>query len=77
MYNPGTGRLVRFVIKGVGQASSVRIRTEEGMEVLYITELKQKQSVRSSTFDGRGVLIVPAQSLIRLLEPILISDQNP
>ncbi|NTV84354.1 MAG: SMP-30/gluconolactonase/LRE family protein [Bacteroidales bacterium] len=72
MFNPGTNRLVRFNIKGIGQASSCRIRSENGREMLYITELKQSQSPMSSEFNGRGVLIVPAQSLLRLLEPLLI-----
>ncbi len=76
MYNPGTQRLVRFVIKGIGQTSSVRIRSENGEEMLYITELKQKQSVRSQVFDGRGVIIIPARSLIELLEPLLIQPKN-
>jgi sugar lactone lactonase YvrE len=76
MYNPGTNRLIRFSIEGIGQSSSCRIRTENGVEMLYITELKQSDLVKSTKFDGRGVLIVPAQSLIRLIEPLLIKN-NP
>ena len=72
MYNPGTKRLVRFIIDGVGQTSSCRIRSEDGLEMLYITELKTKHNPLSDKFDGRGVLVVPAQSLLKLLEPILI-----
>lgn len=72
MYNPGTSRLVRFNIKGIGQTSSCRIRTENGVEMLYITELKTSQKPMSKEFDGRGVLVVPTSSLIRLLEPLLI-----
>jgi sugar lactone lactonase YvrE len=75
MYNPGTDRLTRFVIEGFGQASSCRIRSENGMEMIYITELKQSQQPASGDYNGRGVLIVPAQSLIRLLEP-LMTDKN-
>jgi sugar lactone lactonase YvrE len=72
MFNPGTNRLARFVIDGIGQTSSCRIRSEEGREMLYITELKQSYQPVSYTFDGRGVLVVPAQSLLKLLEPLLI-----
>jgi sugar lactone lactonase YvrE len=72
MYNPGTNRLVRFTIAGMGQASSCRIRVENGLDILYITELKTSTQPMSENFDGRGVFIVPAQSLIRLLEPYLI-----
>jgi hypothetical protein len=68
MYNPGTNRLVRFVIQGIGQTSSVRTRTEEGMEMLYITELKKEQKPMKQEWDGRGVLVVPARSLIGLLK---------
>ncbi len=71
MFNPGTRTLLRFVVEGVGQTSSVRIRTENGREMLYITELKRKQSVRSDVFDGRGVVIVPAAELIRRAEEYL------
>jgi sugar lactone lactonase YvrE len=72
MFNPGTNRLARFVIEGIGQTSSCRIRSEEGREMLYITELKQTYQPVSDNFDGRGVLVVPAQSLLKLLEPLLI-----
>jgi sugar lactone lactonase YvrE len=72
MFNPGTNLLAQFNIEGFGQASSCRIRSENGLEMIYITELKQSQSPLSGPFDGRGVLVVPAQSLLRLLEPLLI-----
>ena len=72
MFNPGTSRLARFVIEGIGQTSSCRIRSEEGREMLYITELKQTYQPASLNFDGRGVLVVPAQSLLKLLQPLLI-----
>ncbi len=74
-FNPGTNRVVRFNIKGIGQTSSCRIRTENGREMLYITELQKIQKPMRMDFDGRGVLIVPANSLISLLEPFLIDDQ--
>jgi sugar lactone lactonase YvrE len=72
MFNPGTSRLARFVIEGIGQTSSCRIRSENGREMLYITELKKNHQPMSGNFDGRGVLIIPAQSLLKLLEPMLI-----
>ena len=74
MYNPGTNRLVRFDIKGIGQTSSCRIRTEMGQEMLYITELKKVQKPMKQEFDGRGLLVVPTRSLIKLLEPVLIKN---
>jgi len=67
MFNPGTNRLVRFIIEGTGQTSSCRIRSEDGREMLYITELKKTHQPMSGNFDGRGVLVVPAQSLLKLL----------
>jgi len=70
MYNPGTSRLVRFIIAGIGQTSSCRIRSEDGQEMLYISELKKSHQPMSDNFDGRGVLVVPARSLLQLLEPI-------
>jgi sugar lactone lactonase YvrE len=73
MFNPGTNRLVRFNIEGFGQASSCRIRSENGREMIYISELKQSQQPMSENFDGRGVLVVPAQTLLKLLEPVLIN----
>lgn len=72
MFNPGTNRLVRFVIEGIGQTSSCRIRSEEGREMLYITELRKTYEPISDNFDGRGVVVVSAQSLLKLLEPFLI-----
>ena len=75
MYNPGTNRLVRFSITGIGQTSSCRIRSEGGQEMLYISELKKSHQLMSDNFDGRGVLVVPAQSLLQLLEPIFIDQK--
>jgi len=75
MFNPGTNKLVRFNIKGIGQASSCRIRSENGREMLYISELKQSQKPMSENYDGRGVLIVPAQSLLKLLEPFIVKER--
>lgn len=72
MFNPGTNRLIRFVVEGIGQTSSCRIRSENGREMLYITELKTSYQPMSETFDGRGVLVVPAQSLLKQVQPLLI-----
>jgi sugar lactone lactonase YvrE len=69
VFNPGTNRLVRFVIKGIGQTSSCRIRHEGGKEIIYLTELKKKQKPMTPIFDGRGVLILPAEELLRLVKP--------
>jgi sugar lactone lactonase YvrE len=63
MFNPGTNRLVRYTIDGIGQT---------GREMLYITELKKSHQPTSGIFDGRGVFMVPAKSLLKLLEPLLI-----
>jgi sugar lactone lactonase YvrE len=76
MFNPGTRRLLRFNILGIGQASSCRIRSENGIEMLYIAELKQSQQPMSDDYNGRGVLVVPAQSLIRLFEPSITKKRN-
>ena len=66
MFNPGTKRLTRFYIDDIGQTSSCRIRSENNLEMLYITELKQMQVPTSKIYDGRGILMIPAQSLLGL-----------
>jgi sugar lactone lactonase YvrE len=76
MFNPGTNRLTRFVIEGMGQASSCRSRTENGIEMLFITELKKSNEIRNTEFDGRGALVLPAKSLLSLLEPVLIKNNS-
>jgi sugar lactone lactonase YvrE len=63
MFNPENRHLTRYIIKGIGQTSSVRIRKEQGGEILYITELKQKTELMSPVFDGRGVIVIPLKSL--------------
>jgi len=68
VFNPGTGKLVRFVIKGIGQTSSCRIRNENGKEIIYLAELKRDQKPTSEVFDGRGVIRIPASDLWRLVE---------
>ena len=74
VFNPGTGRLTRFVIKGIGQTSSCRIRTENGMEILYVTELKKDQRPFSGEFDGRGMLRIPVNDLLERIpaEPLTL-----
>lgn len=67
LFNPGTNRLVRFTIHGLGQTSSIRLRNDHGEPMLYITELKKKQKPVSQVFDGRGVLVVPARDLLSLI----------
>ena len=64
MIEPGSNQLVRFRITGLGQVSSCRTRMENGEEIIYMTELKQKQALRSLKFDGRGVFSCPVQSLL-------------
>lgn len=52
-----------FVIRaeGFGVASSCRIREDNGVEYMYVTEFKQ--SAKSKEPDGRGVLIIPLATL--------------
>lgn len=59
MYDPGRDLLIRYRIKGFGQASSCRIREENGQEILYVTELAAPQKDRKNRFNGRGILRVP------------------
>lgn len=63
-YIPGSGELIRFKIRGIGQVSSCRIRIESGEEILYLTELKQNpDKMLSQDFDGRGVFSIPLAEL--------------
>jgi sugar lactone lactonase YvrE len=67
VYNPRTKQLVRYEIEGIGQTTACGIREEAGEEVLYVTELNKQQSLRSMTaYDGRGLLVVPVNSLLRI-----------
>ena len=67
VYNPQTKQLVRYDIEGVGQTTACAIREEQGEEVLYVTELNAKRSLRSMTaYDGRGLFIVPVKSLLNI-----------
>lgn len=70
VYNPQTKQLVRYDIEGVGQTTACAIREEQGEEVLYVTELNTKRSLRSMTaYDGRGLFIVPVKSLLNIKTP--------
>ncbi len=62
-YDPETKRLVRFDIEGIGQTSACGIRQEEEGEVLYLAEIKTRRAPLSDFYDGRGILIVPLESL--------------
>lgn len=66
MYDSQNKRLVRYVIDGVGQTSACGIRKEGGEEILYVTEIKTKREPLSENYDGRGVVILPLQSLLQL-----------
>jgi streptogramin lyase len=65
---PTDSLLIRFDIKGFGQASSCRTRLEPEGEVLYISEINQKQNIRATDYDGRGVLSVRLEELYGLLD---------
>lgn len=62
VYDPDNDRLVRFMITGFGQASSCRIRNENGEEIIYITELAAPKRTKGKPFNGRGLLRVPLKS---------------
>jgi hypothetical protein len=63
-YIPGSGEVIRFKIRGIGQVSSCRIRIENGEEIIYLTELKQNPNkMLSGPFDGRGVFSMPLAEL--------------
>ena len=62
-YDPATDTLVRYHLDGFGQASSCRIRVENGEEIMYITELKSPEKEGDNPYNGRGVLRVPLRSL--------------
>jgi len=67
VYLPDKKKLVRFLVDGIGQTSSCRIRIEDEGEIIYITELKQKQKPRSEVLDGRGVLSLPLHELMKTI----------
>jgi sugar lactone lactonase YvrE len=62
MYDPARDLLIRFRIEGFGQASSCRVRREEGKQILYVTELRSPVKDRRFPYNGRGVLRVPLES---------------
>ncbi len=62
VYDPSGDTLIRYKIDGFGQASSCRIRIEQGEEILYITELVAENRDKKNPFNGRGLLRVPLKS---------------
>ena len=64
VYDPADDSLVRIRITGFGQASSRRIRVEEGREILYVTELFAPERDRHNRYNGRGVLRVALESVM-------------
>ncbi|MBN2435799.1 MAG: SMP-30/gluconolactonase/LRE family protein [Spirochaetes bacterium] len=62
VYDPESDKLIRYKISGFGQASSCRIRMEEGEEILYITELVAPEKNSEKQYNGRGILRVPVKS---------------
>ncbi len=58
-------QLVRYDIEGIGQTSACGIREEDGEEIIYVTEINTKRTPLSDIYDGRGVLIVPMNSLTK------------
>lgn len=66
MYDPEKRVITRYVVEGIGQTSSCRIRVEKGEEIIYVTELKEVQDLMAQVFNGRGIAIVPLHSLMEL-----------
>lgn len=64
LYRPDEKTVYHIKIEGFGVASSCRIRHENGEDYIFITELNK---VNSSKTDGRGVLILPLNELLRFL----------
>jgi len=62
---PGSNRVIRYIIEGLGQVSSCRTRVEEGREIIYIAELKQTNDIFSMEFNGRGIFALPVSDLIK------------
>lgn len=58
-FDPISKKLVRFIINDIGQTSSCRVRSENGEDVLYVTELK----ISKKEYDGRGLVIIPVKSI--------------
>jgi sugar lactone lactonase YvrE len=63
VFDPGADSLVRYDLKGFGQASSCRIRLEEGREMLYVTELVASTKEKGVPDNGRGLLRLPLSAL--------------
>ena len=64
MYNSHLNQVKRFLFKEFGVASSCRIRIDDGKEFIYVTEIKKNKN--SKEYDGRGVIIIPIDLLLKL-----------
>ncbi len=65
MYDPNNEIATNYTIEGLGNVSSCRIREEDGKEFIYITEI-DKPLQPLTTFDGRGIAVIPLDSLLQL-----------
>jgi len=63
MYDPKTKLVTRFLFADFGVASSCRIRVENGKELIYAAEFKKNK--RSKEIDGRGIVIIPIDLLLK------------
>ncbi len=62
--DPKTGTSIRFHMEGIGSTSACAIRTENGEEMIYITEFKKPgNSPKSKVYDGRGIVSFPLSVL--------------
>lgn len=61
MYNPQNQKVTRFLINGLGVASSCGIRIEDGEEYIYVTEREIKDND-----DGRGIIVLSIDELLVL-----------
>lgn len=65
MYNPISQKIYRFELREFGVASSCKVRFHESKEYIYITEMRK--SKWSLGFDGRGVIVLPLEELMRFI----------
>lgn len=56
VFIPSEKRIVFFKSKEIGVIASCRIRVENGEEILYVAEIKQRGS---NNYDGRGLFAIP------------------
>ena len=60
IYAESKNEIIKYRVKGIGVASSCRIRIENGAEYLYVVEIKKPDSKK---YDGRGVVSFPVSEL--------------